>query len=80
MHIAKQREIRKCFSLIIPASPEEEMREAIQATMVVDRATKAMVRGEISPDELLEMCEPHLNDIDSYIEQVDENLVFILGE
>jgi hypothetical protein len=80
MDIAIQREIRKCFSLIIPAFPEEEMREAIRNTIIVDQATKAMINGEISPDELLEMCEPHLKDVDSYIEEVEENLVFILGD
>ncbi|MBH8578351.1 hypothetical protein I8752_36520 [Nostocaceae cyanobacterium CENA369] len=82
MNIAANRQIRQCFSvIIIPHNPEQEMQSAIQASMIVDRATKAMIRGEISPDDLLEMVEPYLDDVDKYIEEVEENLAEIyLGD
>ncbi|MEH2283345.1 MAG: hypothetical protein V7K90_18770 [Nostoc sp.] len=68
------REIRKCFSLFIPCNPEQEMTATIEASMVVDRATKMMIQGKISPEELLEMVEPYISDMDQYIEEVELNL------
>ena len=75
MNIVVNRQIRQSFSvIIIPRNPEQEMQSAIEASMIVDQATKAMTQGEISPDDLLEMVEPYLDDVDQYIEEVEENL------
>lgn len=68
------REIRKCFSIIIPFNAEQEMQATIEASMVVDKATKMMVQGQISPEELLEMIEPYIEDMDQYIEEIELNL------
>jgi len=72
--ILVNREIRNCFSLIISSNPQEEMEALIAASMIVDRATKLMVQGKISPEDLLEFVEPHISDIDQYIEEVEHNL------
>lgn len=75
MNIAANRQIRKCFSvIIIPHDPQQEMQSAVEASMIVDQATKAMIQGKISPDDLLEMVEPYLDDVDEYIEEVEDNL------
>ena len=75
MNIIVNRQIRQSFSvIIIPHDPEQEMQSAVEATMIVDKATKAMIQGEISPDDLLDMVEPYLDDVDQYIEEVEENL------
>lgn len=75
MNIVANRQIRKCFAvIIIPCNPQQEMQSAIEASMIVDQATTAMIQGKISPDDLLEMVEPYLDDVDEYIEQVEDNL------
>ncbi|QLE41684.1 hypothetical protein FD723_15510 [Nostoc sp. C052] len=75
MNIVANRQIRQCFSvIIIPHNPQQEMQSALQASMIVDQATKAMIRGDISPDDLLEMVEPYLDDVDEYIQEVEDNL------
>ena len=78
MTIVPNRQIRQCFSIVlVPSNPEQEMQNAIRASIIVDQATTAMLRGQISPDDLLEMVEPYLSDIDQYIDEVEENLAEI---
>ncbi|MEH2243969.1 hypothetical protein [Nostoc sp.] len=75
MNIVVNRQIRQSFSvIIIPRDPKQEAQLAIEASIIVDQATKAMIQGKISPDDLLEMVEPYLDDIDEYIKEVEENL------
>ena len=75
MDIVVNRQIKECFSvIIIPLNPEQEVQQAVRATMIVDLATKAMIQGKISPDDLIQMVEPYLDDVDQYIEEVEENL------
>ncbi|MEH2454486.1 hypothetical protein [Nostoc sp.] len=72
-----QRSVGECFHLIIPNDPLVEMQQAIRNSMLVELATKLMISGLISPEDLLEMVEPVIEDMDSYIEEVEENLIEI---
>lgn len=57
------------------------MEALIAASMIVDQATKLMIQGNISPEDFLEFVEPHISDMDQYIEEVEHNLDEIfLGE
>lgn len=69
-----QRSVGECFYLIIPNDPLVERQQAIRDSMLVELATKLMISGLISPEDLLEMVEPVIEDIDGYIEEVEENL------
>ncbi|MEH2302861.1 MAG: hypothetical protein V7K88_28765 [Nostoc sp.] len=72
-----QRSVGECFLLIIPNDPLVEMQQAIRNSMLVELATKLMISGLISPEDLLEMVEPVIEDIDGYIKEVEENLIEI---
>ena len=72
-----QRLVGECFHLIIPNNPLIEMQQAISDSMLVESAVKLMISGDISPEELLEMVEPVIEDMDDYIEEVEENLIEI---
>lgn len=74
MSLIINREIRKSFSIFIPIAPQEEMEALVEASIIVDRASKLMVQGQILPEELLEMVEPYIHDMDQYIEEVEFNL------
>ncbi|MBN3911097.1 MAG: hypothetical protein HWQ35_32515 [Nostoc sp. NMS1] len=72
-----QRSVGECFHLFIPNDPFLEMQEAISNSMLVESAVKQMLSGEISPEELLEMVEPVIENMDDYIQEVEENLIEI---
>lgn len=72
------RELSSCFYLVIPCCDDEsEFRELLQQAMQVERATAQMMRGEISPDDFLEMVEPAVP-INQYLDEVEENLEILL--
>ncbi len=85
MNIQEKREVRSCFSIdIFLDNPEVELKKAIAASVAIDQATKAMVSGEISPAEVLEWVEPHMEGIssmDDYIEEIEDDLssLILLG-
>lgn len=72
-----QRSVGECFHLIIPNDPLVEMQQAISNSMLVESAVKLMISGAISPEDLLEMVEPVIENMDDYIEEVEENLIEI---
>lgn len=69
--------IGDCFYIFISADPETDMRRAVQASLLMEDAVKQMLHGKITPDELLEMVEPIVDDVDSFVEEVEENLAEI---
>ena len=73
-----ERLIGDCFHLTIPLlNPEVEIQKAVQDAMEIEKATKAMLQGSISPDELLEWMEPYTQaPMDAYVQEVKENLTF----
>ncbi|MEH2031547.1 MAG: hypothetical protein V7K67_18105 [Nostoc sp.] len=72
-----QRSVGECFYLLIPTDPLLEMQQAIRNSMLVESAVKLMLSGAISPEDLLEMVEPVIENMDDYIEEVEENLIEI---
>jgi len=74
-----KRTIEGCFHLYIPLDPETEVRQAIHNSMVVERAVKLMLTGQASPDEILDLIEPVVENVDDYISEVEENLEIYLG-
>ncbi|MEH2197807.1 hypothetical protein [Nostoc sp.] len=72
-----RRSVGGCFHLIIPNDPLLEMQQAIRNSMLVESAVKLMISGAISPEDLLEMVEPAIENMDDYIEEVEENLIEI---
>ena len=72
-----QRSVGECFHLFIPNDPLLEMQQAIKNSMLVESAVKLMFSGAISPEDLLEMVEPAIEDMDDYIQEVEENLIEI---
>ncbi|MEH2161608.1 MAG: hypothetical protein V7K38_11285 [Nostoc sp.] len=72
-----QRSVGECFHLFIPNDPFLEMQQAISNSMLVESAVKLMISGAISPEDLLEMVEPAIENMDDYIEEVEENLIEI---
>ncbi|MHC5615118.1 MAG: hypothetical protein ACYTXA_30105 [Nostoc sp.] len=72
-----QRSLGECFHLFIPNDPLLEMQQAISNSMLVESAVKQMISGAISPEDLLEMVEPVIENMDNYIEEVEENLIEI---
>lgn len=74
MSLIINREIRKSFSIFIPIKPQEEMEALVEASIIVDRASALMIQGKISPEELLEMVDPFIDDMDQYIGEIEANL------
>lgn len=72
-----RQSVGECFYLIIPNDPLLEVKQIIANSQIVEQATKLMLTGEISPEDLLEMVEPVIKDMDGYIEEIEENLVEI---
>ncbi|MEH2315943.1 hypothetical protein [Nostoc sp.] len=72
-----QRTIGECFHLFIPNDPLVEMQQAIKNSILVESAVKQMIAGTISPDDLLEMVEPVIENMDDYIKEIEENLIEI---
>lgn len=72
-----RRSVGECFYLIIPTDPSLEMQQAISNSMLVESAVKLMLSGHISPEDLLEIVESVIENIDGYIEEVEENLAEI---
>ena len=75
--IVFQRLVGDCFYLTIPNEPEAEVQNIIKNSFLIEKAVKAMVSGFISPEELLEMVEPVIEDMDQYIDEVEDNLAEI---
>lgn len=71
------RSVGGCFQLFIPTDPLGEVDQAIKNSLLVDKATKQMIAGNITPDELLEMVEPVISNMDDYIQEIEENLTEI---
>ncbi len=68
------RELSSCFYLVIPCCDDEsEFKDLLQQAMQVERATAQMMKGEISPDDFLDIVEPGVP-IDQYLDEVEENL------
>jgi DNA mismatch repair ATPase MutS len=70
--------LSQCFYLWIPLDTDEaSIREMIGDAMQMESAVSRMTRGEISPDELLQIAEvnPMIPKIDKYIDELDENLI-----
>jgi hypothetical protein len=75
------REIASCFYLWIPITNDDAaLNEMIGDAMRLESAISRMVRGEISPDELIQIAEsnPMIPSIDDYIGEVEENLELII--
>ncbi|MHC5718174.1 MAG: hypothetical protein ACYTX0_40335 [Nostoc sp.] len=72
-----QRSVGECFHLFIPNDPLLEMQQAISNSMLVESSVKLMLSGDISPEELLEMVEPVVENMDDYIQEIEENLIEI---
>lgn len=71
------RQIARCFFLWIPIQTDDNsIKEMISDAMQLESAISRMTRGEITPDELLQIAEtnPMIPSIDQYIEEVEENL------
>lgn len=77
MNLIMKRELANCFYLYVPLTDDDAaLEEMIGDCMEIESAISRMIRGEISPDELLQIAEtnPMIPSIDQYIEEVEENL------
>ncbi|MEH2456533.1 hypothetical protein [Nostoc sp.] len=72
-----RRDVGDCFYLFIPNDPLVDMRQAIKDSMLVESAVKQMLAGTISPNDLLDMVEPVIENMDDYIEEIEKNLAEI---
>ena len=69
------QQIDECFQVIIPMDVSDaEINYLFQRQLHVSRTIKAMLNGELTPEELLEAVEPFIDDIDGYIEEIEINL------
>lgn len=74
-NIPLQRQLADCFYLAIPLCDDEtQMRHLLDDCAQVERSVARMLKGDISPEELLEAVEGFVPSIDKYIEEVEENL------
>lgn len=69
------RNFGNCFYLVIPnCDSDDEFYAIMEDARKVEQATKSMLEGSISIEELLEAVEPFVPSIDDYIEEVEENM------
>jgi hypothetical protein len=74
------KRIASCFYLWIPIQTDDNsIKEMISDAMRLESAISRMTRGEITPDELLQIAEtnPMIPSIDQYIDEIEENLAEI---
>lgn len=75
MHPLRQRAITDCFQIVVDLDKaDEEIQACIRHQKRVEQAVDAMVTGQASALEMLEMLDPFINNMDSYIEEIKENL------
>jgi len=69
------RQLGRCFYLVVPlCNNEEEFDCLMQDAQKVEQATKKMLEGSISIEDLLESIEGFVPSIDDYIEEIEENM------
>ena len=69
------RDLGNCFYLLIPVcDSDEEFNALMQNAQKVEQATKLMLDGSITIEDLLEAVEAFIPSIDNYIEEVSENM------
>lgn len=69
------RNFGSCFYLIVPVCEnDEEFNALMQDAQRAEQATKLMLQGSITIEDLLEAVECFVPSIDNYIEEVENNL------
>lgn len=77
----REREIASCFSLAVPTwLCKEEIEDWFSRDMRIKRATKAMLNGSITLNELFEVIEPDMPAMDLYQDELSENLESFIQE
>lgn len=75
----QRRQLGSCFYLPISLQQaEDDIREAVANSIAIERATKLMLDGSMSFEDLLEAIEEYIPDMDDYVEEVEENLTATL--
>jgi hypothetical protein len=69
------RELGSCFYLVIPiCGNDDEFAALMEDAKKVEQATIKMLNGSINIEELIESIEGFVPSIDSYLEEVEENM------
>lgn len=69
------KEFGSCFYLLVPTCNDDAEFKALMADAdAVCKAVKRMLNGSINIEELIESIEPFVPDIDSYLEEIEENM------
>jgi hypothetical protein len=70
-----RRAVRGCFQPIIDfENPELEIKKAVAESMVFDTALKLWSENQINSDDFLDIVEDFIPNMDSYLDEVAENL------
>lgn len=72
----RRRALGNCFYLPISLehSCVSELKAAISCSMHLEHATRLMLDGKLSFEDLLEYVEEAIPWMDTYVEQVEQNL------
>jgi len=69
------QEFGRCFYLVIPiCNNEAEFAALMEDAQKVEQATIRMLNGSINIEDLIESVEGFVPSMDSYLEEIEENM------
>ncbi|MBW4480843.1 MAG: hypothetical protein KME54_29420 [Tolypothrix brevis GSE-NOS-MK-07-07A] len=69
------REFGSCFYLVVPiCENDDEFNALMEDAKKVEQATTRMLQGSINIEELIESIEGFVPCIDSYLEEIEDNM------
>ncbi|MGB3513094.1 MAG: hypothetical protein WBA93_28545 [Microcoleaceae cyanobacterium] len=74
-----RQEVGSCFYLQIPVHDQDLMNQMFDAHLVVEKATKKFLTGEINALDFCDLVETVIDDMDGYLEEVNDNIDGLLN-